>query len=289
MPAEQRENIADNEQIVLIPPSLHHRLHATLDRLFPRSQPLSVLLLHVSQLEQTPVPSQELTYERRCYHAPPGLLEQILANVRRVIRIEDQLLIHEDVGASIVLPHVDQHGAYTLLERIYRSISLLQAETVIPPLTRETTITLGIGTYQGADESIEMLLYRTGLVARRFTLRPAITAELLAIKPLPAQRNTQKLQSHAKQQEEGKNSASTIPFMELPPLLPKRLTHLIPYRLALELRCAPVGRDHHSLTVAMQTPQDAETVHRLRQLTGMQIFPVSCKKEDLNTLLENGW
>ena len=288
IPAGQRENIADCEQIVLIPPGLHSRLRAALDSLFPRSQPLSILLLHMSQLEQVQVPSQELlSYERRRYHAPAGLLQQVLANVRRVIRSDDQILIYEDVGACIVLPNVDQHGAYSLLERVYRSISLLQAETVIPPLTRETTITLGIGTYQGPGESMEILLYRAGLVAHRFTLRPAITAELLAIKPAAAQRETQKRQSRYKEQK-GSNGP-VIPFMELPQLLPKRLTHLIPYPLARELRCAPVGRDHHFLTVAMLNPLDAESGHRLREVTGMEIFPVSCKKEELDALLERGW
>jgi len=289
IPAGQRENSADHDQMVLIPTNLHNRLRAVLDSLFPRSQPLSVLLLHVSQWEQTHIPAQGLSYERQRYHAPPGLLEQILANVRRVIRIDDQLLIHEDVGAALVLPNVDQHGAYSILERVYHSIGLLQAETVIPPLTRETAITLGIGTYPDPGETTEKLLYHTGVVARCFTLRPAITAELLAIKPVPAQKHTQRQQSHWKQQKRHNNASLAVPFLELPQLLPKRLTHLLPYRLALELRCAPVGRNHHYLTVAMLDPLDTEAVHRLCAVTGMAIFPVSCKKEDLNALLENGW
>src|SRR5712692_9842165 len=79
--AGQQESSADHDQIVLIPTNLHSRLRTVLDSLFPCSQPLSVLLLHVSQWEQTHIPAQELSlYERQRYHAPPGLLEQILAN-----------------------------------------------------------------------------------------------------------------------------------------------------------------------------------------------------------------
>ena len=83
--------------------------------------------------------------------------------------------------------------------------------------------------------------------------------------------------------------ASGIPFMQLPTRLPQRLKQLIPYQLALEIRCAPVGRDHNRLTVAMDHPSDVHATQRLHEITGMTIFPVSCEANALDTLLKNGW
>ena len=77
--------------------------------------------------------------------------------------------------------------------------------------------------------------------------------------------------------------------MQLPSQLPKRLKHLIPHPLALELRCAPVGRDHGRLTIAMADPMNTKALDRLKEITGLTIFAVSCAEEALNTLLANKW
>ncbi len=66
----------------------------------------------------------------------------------------------------------------TLLERVYYSINLLQSETVIPPLKRETDITLGIGSFPKPGALLEDLLYHTGFIAYRIILRPAVTTQL---------------------------------------------------------------------------------------------------------------
>ena len=77
--------------------------------------------------------------------------------------------------------------------------------------------------------------------------------------------------------------------MKLPSTIPLRLRHLIPHSLATELSCAPVGRDHHCLTVAMADPTNIEHIQRLQRVTGLTIFPVSCDLEALYTLLTKTW
>jgi hypothetical protein len=68
-----------------------------------------------------------------------------------------------------------------------------------------------------------------------------------------------------------------------------RLTHLIPHRIALELRCVPVGREHQNLTVAMVDPTNSTIISRLQQLTGLTIFPVACAEQQLDSLLTTDW
>ncbi len=272
---------SENEQIVPAQQDLITRLRDTLNTLLPRTTPLSAFLLHISQWERTSiVPQSPLSSQRRRYHAPPGLLEQVMANVHRVMRIDDRVLAQENVGVAIVLPDVDQQGAHSIVERVYHSISLLQAETVIPPLTLDTTILLGVGTYPTAGPSVEQLLYHMGLTARRFTLRPALTTHLW---------DAQSLLTREDERTHDNKGVPGIPFMHLPQTVPHRLKHFIPYPLALELRCVPVGRDAHCLTVAMVDPTNTDSITRLHITTGMTIFPVSCDLVELYTLLAKKW
>ncbi len=277
---QEQVDWAEDEQIVPIQQELVTRLHDTLNVLLPCQAPVSVFLLHIAQWERASIiPQSPPSSQRHRYHAPAGLLEQVMANVNRVMRVDDWVLTQENVGVAIVLPNVDQQGAQRIVERVYRSISLLQAETVIPPLTLDTTILLGIGTYPTAESSMEQLLYHAGLTARRFTLRPALTTHLW---------DTQTLLNHEDESTHDKG-LSGIPFMRLPQAVPHRLKHFIPYPLALEQRCVPVGRDAHCLTVAMVDPTNTENIARLQDATGMTIFPVSCDLEELYTLLAKKW
>ena len=275
----------ESEEMVPTSSTLNSQLRTTLQTLFPRSTPLSIFLLHTSQWERTLFSQEpELPYQRHHYHASPDLLEQVMTNVRRVMRADDQVLLQEHAGAIIIFPDVDQQGAYTILERIYHSICLLQAETLIPPLTLNTTILMSMSTYPEPATSVEQLLYFTGLPAHRLTLRPAITIQHWNASSTRIQETISK---------DGHVYTSTgqpgFPFMNLPSTIPLRLQHLIPYTLATELRCAPVGRDHHCLTVAMADPTNSEHVQRLQHATGLTVFPVSCNLAELSILLTKPW
>ena len=173
---------------------------------------------------------------------------------------------------------------------MYHSINLLQPETVIPPLKRETVITLGIGSYPKPGTSLEELLYQTGFIASRITLRPAVMTQLHGIRSI----GLVEVNLSNRNQDEGHDSivavrSSGIPFMHLPARLSSRLKHLIPYASGVELSCAPVGRDHNRLTVAMAFPTDTQAINRLRSTTGMTIFPVACETHALDDLLEQCW
>jgi Type II secretion system (T2SS), protein E, N-terminal domain len=281
--AEQQTEI-DFEQLVPAAVGMKKRLRAMVDPYFSHTGPFSLLLLHVVQLEQSHIAEGEMHLARRCrYHATPELLEQILANVQRVIRHSDILLVHKGVGAALLLADTDQWSAYVVLERIYNSISLLQSETVIPPLAYETIISMGIGTYPDPSPSLERLLEQVGNVERSLVLRPSITAQLRAI------RGSEMAVVTDSREVEGKRVYDGVPFMKLPGALPRRLQQLVPYQVALQLRCVPVGREQRCLTVAMAEPLDNENTRRLQELTGMNIFPVACREEELAALLAVGW
>ncbi len=281
---EAPEN-AESAQVVPMPAELSDTLCVALSKLLLRAAPLSLLLLHISQLDHIHiVPQAEVPHTRQRYHAPNGLLDQVLANVRRAVRVDDDILTYENTAAALILPGVEQDAAWGIAERVYQSINLLQAETVIPPLKRETEILLGIGSYPAQGTSVEHLLYHAGLATHTLTLRPALTSQMwhkppdsvgdIAANPVLA------LSARHK---------GNIPFMELPTGLPRRLKQLIPHYLALELGCAPVGRNHHYLTVAMADPANTHAIDRISETTGLTIFPVSCDAMALSALLASGW
>jgi hypothetical protein len=286
----QEGDTLDCERMVLISPALNNRLQVLLRTLFPRMEPLSLLVLHITQLESAPLaPHTNLFYKRRRYHSSPVLLEQVLTSVQRVIRVEDKMLMHEDTGVAIVFPGVDRQGVQIILERVYSSVCLLQSETLIPPLTRETTISLGIGTYPIPATSPDMLYQHVGHAMQCLVLRPVITAQLRGVKPMPAHDGIMQSVQTQKEELNAEGELAGIPFMDLPRVLPARLTQLLPFPIAVELRCAPVGRDHHCLTVAMLHPTDAAALRRLQLITGMTIFPVACDESALNSLLTRAW
>jgi hypothetical protein len=292
LPGEDHvENLEQLTEVTLATHEINISLRTLLENHFPRSTPLSVLLLHISQLEHIHIaPKSSILHKRLRYHAPASLMEQILVNMRRTIRSCDHIIVHSSANLAVILPDVDQEGAQTLLERVYYSINLLQPETVIPPLKRETDITLGIGSYPKPGALLEDLLYYTGFFAYRIILRPAVTTQLQGTRSIGL---TEVNLYNRNQDEENDSLAAArsngIPFMQLPTLLPSRLKHIIPYALARELRCAPVGRDHNRLTIAMAFPTDIQSIDRLRALTGMTIFPVACEAKALDNLLDHSW
>jgi GGDEF domain-containing protein len=285
-----------------VTPELGAYLQAELAACFPRSTPISVLLLHVSQLDHVHIsPKSAVLHKRHRFHAPESFLEQVLANVCRSIRGDDRAIVHGGAGAAIIFPDVDQEGVFSITERVYHSINLLQPETVIPPLARETDIFIGMASYPAPANSFEALLGQVSRVVHRLTLRPAVTAQLRSHKRELANAadgtgqdvaHTGSLRSR-RDSAPGKLSPAAknagIPFMQLPARLPTRLRHLIPYHLARELRCAPVGRDHNRLTVAMACPTDSMALDLLKTATSMVIYPVACEAEALDALLANEW
>jgi len=291
LPVPYKDDASDSCGITPASQEMHRDIRLRLHHYFPRSTPLSMLLLHISQLEHIHIaPQTAVLHQRQRFHAPASFLEQVIVNVRRAIRCDDQLLIQDGIGAALILPDVDQQGMYSILERVYQSVRLLQSETVIPPLKRETDIVMGIGSYPESATSLELLLCHASSTVHRLTLRPAIMAQVwhgkdaASVASKPLERFVEQAESVSENTARG-----NVPFMQLPVKLPARLKNLIPYALALELRCAPVGRDHHCLTVAVADPTDRETLQRLREITGMTIFLVTCEVAALDALLAEKW
>lgn len=228
------------------------------------STSVSVLVLHIVQ---SVIPSYRDTgrdthsIQRQYVHVSAALLQQVIDAMLRVLRLDDRMFVREESGAAFIFPGVEQAGMQRILERIFASVSLLDGETLDPPLTRETHIVLGCGTYQRQQEiatesSFLSLYHQIGHAAHHLLLRPALRAPIA---------------------------------ITLPTTLPDRLTALLPCALARELQCVPVGYEQHRLTVALLDPTNEALIEHLRHHTGYTIYPVLCREEELTPLLTRGW
>lgn len=301
----------DHDPVLPVHPMLNDTLHTRVQAIFPAISPFSVLLLHISQLEHIHItPKTTVVHKRRRYHPTATILEQVMINVRRAIRDDDLVYLDKGRGAAIIFPEVDQQGVLKIAERIYNSVNLLQAETLLPPLTHETDIVLGIGSYPEQGTALEQVLASAGHVHYRLTLRPAITTRLWDTMPIAEQGVADDTMQSDADSQHGYTLLSTnplssttndsaqidasarniiVPFLQLPVQLSTRLKSLITYDTASRLRCVPVGRDHQRLTIAMADTTDTDAINALHELTHMTIFPVACDKDALDTLLKTKW
>lgn len=285
----ESQSVDTPELIVPISQTLYTRLRALLTQMCVQDVPgllhssgpsavsdpcdhaFSILVLHIVQLPApAPIPARRDAdfVRRRHLHAPVELLQQVMVYVLRVLRMDDRMALCEESGAVLVFPDVDQPGIQRIAERVFSSISLLQGETLVPPLTRETHIVLGYGYYplkakeraaclvHPTDSAWLSLHHQLGNAAHQLILRPALYAQ---------------------------------PYIALPATLPERLKSLLPCSLARKLRCAPLGREHHCMTVALLDPTNDSIIDQLRQITGCTIYTVLCVEEELNHLLTVGW
>lgn len=269
---------------------LQRQIRAQLKLFLGHNLPLSILVLHISQLEMPGLLSHTAPLpQRQRYHASSRQVEQVIHQMRRTMRASDTDIVKDEAGAAIILPGVEQMGALNILERVYQSIGLLQAKTIIPPLQHETEISIGIVTYPNSGISLEDLLRNNSLNARQIVLRPEIyPQDWLQLTQLPETEKLQKISDETSSKPQS-GIHKPIPFMHLPASLPAHLAHLIPYKLAKRLKCVPVGFEKDNLTVAMVNPTNAQVIQTLHKKTNMHIFPVACNRTELQTLLTQGW
>ena len=68
--------------------------------------------------------------------------------------------------------------------------------------------------------------------------------------------------------------------IEGPPVVSSETEALSP-RFLRQFRCLPVGRDDHTVTLAMADPLDVETIRTIRNCTGLKVNPVLAAEQEI--------
>src|ERR1700687_4345414 len=80
-PGSDSENASEIVPVTPATQELQRYVRSRLAALFPRATPLSLLLIHITQLDHVHItPKTLVVHKRHRYHAPTSFLEQVLIN-----------------------------------------------------------------------------------------------------------------------------------------------------------------------------------------------------------------
>jgi hypothetical protein len=204
-----------------------------------------------------------------------------LNNLRKLVRKTDSVLL---LGHSLyfLLPGASVQGGQIVQNRLWEAllwrVHNLSEREVLPP----RTMAVGHSAYPMAYETIDDFITAASKAILRFDLQ----SEKAASKPA-ATPDEQQVEDEMEEELPVLARKLGIPYLTLlPGKLPQRLQHLVDPKLAQELHCYPLGRERNMLTVAMLNPQDRSALDRLKQETGLHIFPVLTHPHALQLALE---
>lgn len=225
-----------------------------------------------------------LAYKRTGKHAQTQLLHaessaHILQHLRSLVRKTDRVFLQEH-SLYFILLGANLQNASIVEERLWEAL-LWRTHTMSEQrLTRPFSMTIGHAAFPEPQASAHALLQAADAVSKHFEEQPTcVPTSSLNKAANGAHAEPAELPQLAKQ--------LGIPYLSLLPCqVSPRLQQVIGAKLAHELHCYPVGRARNTLTVAMRDPQDMHALERLRQETGLRIFPVLAHPEALEKALQ---
>ncbi|HLI07783.1 MAG TPA: hypothetical protein VKV40_14525 [Ktedonobacteraceae bacterium] len=205
-----------------------------------------------------------------------------LQTLRPLVRKTDAVFLLDDTLYFFLFDANAQGGQIVqdrLWDTVLWSLHNSQGETLQP-----CSITAGYGAYPVPHSSMDACIE----AAKKEQLRFEVPGEKAARKMARGRAAQGQPREEATEEELSLLARKLgIPYLSLlPSETPKRVQQLVNPRLAHELRCYPLGRERNMLTVAMINPQDGTALARLRQETGLAIFPVLTNPSALQIALE---
>ena len=203
-----------------------------------------------------------------------GSTRYFLEHLRSLVRKTD-LVFLLDQNYYFVLNGANEEGGQIVQQRLWEAllwhVHTCSEQDILSP----QSITIGHSAYPAPCDTIDMCIVAANRVRDSFGASP--------------EKSTQK--QLALQMQDGELPALSrklgVPYLTLlPRTLPARVHQLISPQLAQELHCYPLGYARNTLTVAMSDPQDSRALERLRQETGLHIFPILVPPQELETALE---
>jgi hypothetical protein len=204
-----------------------------------------------------------------------------LNNLRTLVRKTDSVLL---LGHSlyVLLPGANLDGGQIVQNRLWEALLWRVHNLSEREVLRPRGMAVGHSAYPMAYETIDDFV----IAASKAILHVDWQPESAAHKPASAP-DEQQVEDEMEEELPALARKLGIPYLTLlPRKLPQSLQHLVDRKLAQELHCYPLGRERNMLTVAMLNPQDRSALDRLKQETGLHIFPVLTHPHALQVALE---
>lgn len=197
-----------------------------------------------------------------------------LENLRPLVRKTDQVFLL-DQSYYFALHGANEEGGQIVQQRLWEALLWRIHSNTEPEILSPHRMTIGHSAYPTPCDTIDACIVAANTVRDSFEVSSEKSAQ----------------KRHMHQTQEGELPALSrklgVPYLTLlPRTLPARVHQLVSPQLAQELHCYPLGYARNTLTVAMSDPQDSKALDRLRQETGLHIFPILVPPEELETALE---
>lgn len=204
----------------------------------------------------------------------------LLNNLRTLVRKTDSVLL---LGHNMyfLLPGATRQGGEIVQSRLWEALLWRIHNLSGRDVLRPQQITIGHSAYPILDGTIHDFILAADKASFSFEAQP--------------ERATRKQAAAMGRQGEDEIAEELpvlarklgIPYLTLlPRKLPQGLQQLVNPKLAQELHCFPLGRERNMLTVAMLHPEDHSALDRLKQETGLHIYPVLTHPQALQVALE---
>ncbi len=205
----------------------------------------------------------------------------LLSILRPMVRKSDRVFLHGNTF-YFVLRGSNQQGGSIVETRLWEALLWRVHNMTEREFLHPASVTSGHSGYQESNANIEKSIEAAECVSLRYIWQVGKSSRKpLRYPPTAPQTTEDDTELHALARKLG------IPYLTLlPHKLPSGVQRLVNPSLAQELRCFPIGRERNTLTVAMQNPQDNAALNRLREETGLLIFPVLAHPQTLQLALE---
>ncbi len=205
----------------------------------------------------------------------------LLNNLRSLVRKTDSVLL-KGHNVYFLLPGANIQGGKIVQSRLWEALLWRIHHVSERDVLRPQCMTIGHSAYPMHDETIHDFIAAADEASFRFDAQP----EKVTRKHAAVARGKQTEDELAEELPVLARKLG-IPYLTLlPRKLPQGLQHLVNPKLAHELRCYPLGRERNMLTVAMLNPEDHSALDRLKQETGLHIYPVLTHPHALQVALE---
>jgi hypothetical protein len=241
----------NNENIQLIEASINHLIANGIDQIA-----LVVITLHFNSVQKA-----QVTHIQQSASYYQEHLRRLVRKTDHIIRIKNTMYF--------LLPKTHLSGATLVQNRLWDAMLWHIHHTSEQNMLRPSSMSIGHSAYPDPSTTIQTCIRTAKKIQHRFETQAENQAR------------TKDNNSYMLARQLG------IPYLPLlPRTLPSSILQTVSPELAQELRCYPVGRARNTLTVAMSDPRDEQALIRLKQETGLHIFPVVVSPQELQIALE---
>jgi len=224
---------------------------------------------------------EKTTLNRLLYTDVMTSTHYLLQSLRTLVRKTDVVLLHHHTFYFLLLG-ANLQGGQIVQSRLWDALLWRIHNTSEGEVAHPHCITIGHSAYPVPYRSIQQFIEAAHEVSQRSIITPDRAQRKSSTRPtrlVPPGEAEEGLPALARKMG--------VPYLSMLPRKPAvRLQQLVNSQLAHELHCYPIGRERNTLTVAMLNPKDHLVLARLRQETGLHIFPVLTHPQELQTALE---